>query len=136
MTNEELDRLEALANAATPGPWAVRPLRYDDWGWVRAVGEEHDNALVAKAMAGRDYNSVQHRAEMTDPYAHNAAFIAAARDAVPALVKTVHKRDAEIARLRALVKEAFAEGNSCGWEGRETIEDYWQESAARRALDA
>lgn len=73
IAREELDRLEALAKEATPGPWAVRSQEYDDWGWVRAS----DLFCVALARAGGPADHDAHRVAGTDPYAHNAAHIAA-----------------------------------------------------------
>lgn len=74
MTDEELARLEALAQAATPGPWERR---FHDQNEV----ETRDGIRVATFNEAR-----------RDTW-HNARFIAAARDAVPALV-------AEVRRLR------------------------------------
>ncbi len=67
MTDEELDHLEALANAATEGPWTW------DTYIVRADG----------------------RPIITADSAMDARFIAASREAVPALI-------AEVRRLRLL----------------------------------
>jgi hypothetical protein len=76
MTDEELDRLEALAKAATQGPWTV-----DDHESAEHV---HGPGPVPAATA------IRHE---------DAAFIAASRDAVPRLV-------AEVRRLRAERDEA------------------------------
>ena len=78
MTDEELERLEKLASAATPGPWA--PLPTGSKKWVSGPATEAD------WMFNRDAD---------------AAFIAAARDAVLALV-------AEVRRLSAR-RKAFVE---------------------------
>lgn len=43
ITPADLAAMRARLNAATPGPWKVRPKQYDDWGWVRAA----DGHLVA-----------------------------------------------------------------------------------------
>ena len=93
MTNDELTTLEALANAATPGPWVE-----DGFDCVRAP----DFRILYDNSCRDDDNG-----------ARNAAFIAAARDAVPALVATVRDRDAEVTRLReieALTRQWFANG--------------------------
>lgn len=86
MSDEELDRLERLADGATPGPWddrhrgclripiiAPHPARDADWRLIADV-----------RSAGREREA-------------NAAFIAAARTAVPELI-------AEVRRLRAQIE--------------------------------
>lgn len=84
MTPEELASIEALANSATPGPWRVDhsgDVVYDE-PYVGVVG-------VAENLSEDD-----------------AAFIAAARQAVPTLV-------AEVKRFEFDLEEAsaFAMGN-------------------------
>lgn len=69
MTNEELDRLEALANAATPGPWVA------DERWV----EDADEYDIGEAQETSD-----------------AEFIAAARTAIPQLIAEIRRLQAII----------------------------------------
>jgi hypothetical protein len=86
MTDEEaLARLEQLAAAAMPGPWVASDglveadgCRVADVGWGDVPGAE----------AG-----------------HNGEFIAAAREAVPALCAEVRRLRAENEKLRAVVGE-------------------------------
>jgi hypothetical protein len=62
----------------TPGPWDYRPMKWDDWGWVRArMGGE----IVARAggFAPREEQD-RHRSAGTDPYEANARLITAAPD--------------------------------------------------------
>jgi len=82
MTDEELARIEALANAAAPGPWEIRT---------------HDELYAVKGQAGWVASM---DADTSSADAANAFFIAAARDAVPALV-------AEVRRLRAAAAVAM-----------------------------
>lgn len=81
MTDDELNRLEALASAATPGPW-----RYED---------SYDPCVITESgqyIAQTSYD--QQSVSRGDRDYHVAAhFIAASRDAVPALI-------AEVRRLR------------------------------------
>lgn len=116
MTNEELTRLDALAAAATPGPWrhqtAANADAPDDYGAVKAGG----TLLIDDAPDA------------------DCAFVCAARDAVPALTKTVRERDEEIARLRALVEAAFLEGQSSVSTMHGEIDFGFEQSDARKAL--
>lgn len=107
MTQDELERLEALANSATGGSWQV--------------GDPYDGRtalLVAVYGMGMEVADTQTE--------NDAAFIAAARSAVPALV-------AEVRRLRGLVREAFNEGFALGWDPGNR--DYWPESEVRKKLE-
>jgi len=55
----------------TPTPWAYRPKKYDDWGFIR--GADGDVACVARGETSEPHDA--HRAAGTDPYGPNAAFI-------------------------------------------------------------
>lgn len=79
MSNLDLDAIEALANAASPGPWRVGSVDTDPvFAWHGAtMGGERQLLRFNPCFS----------------YANDAAFIAAAREAVPALV-------AEVRRLR------------------------------------
>ncbi|MGW4660276.1 hypothetical protein ACWEP2_39175 [Streptomyces sp. NPDC004279] len=101
LTNEELDELDELAGAATPGPWFVRGLDDADAMSLVAVSTVPDTGL-GERWPGFDHRDivaaplVQHPryVDATDErWDENAHFIAAARDTVPRLV-------AEIRRLR------------------------------------
>lgn len=95
MTAAELDALEALANAATPGPWK------QDWTWIG----KHEMPMSIEANDGlRVIGTLD---EWEDQCPADSRFIAAARDAVPRL----------IARVRELEAEAAA---SCAWCGNST----------------
>lgn len=95
MTKEELDAIEARANAATPGPWVAKPVDYapDRYAGIETVykraphydeePEEYRGAIGIVETDGGNY----------PPQGPDAVFIAAARSDVPALV-------AEVKRLR------------------------------------
>lgn len=80
MTEEQLAKLERLANAATPGPWETNE------DWTHEIHASGRGILIGNVPRG------------PEPYgrAGDAAFIAASRSAVPALV-------AEVRRLRELL---------------------------------
>jgi hypothetical protein len=102
MSDLDLDRLEALASAATPGPWYWQQTKLDinlvsrsrwspiilgfgRWGMNRAQPlVQGDGLMFAK---GSEIRVSEHR---------DTAFIAAAREAVPALI-------AEVRRLREAI---------------------------------
>lgn len=111
MTQDELDRWEALANAATPGPWVL--VDRDILGGYEVHAPDDWTVF--------GYNGP----ERTD-----AAFIAAARDAVPALI-------AEVRRLRGLVEAAYCEGYRDRHDKGDTelMDVEWARSDARHALE-
>lgn len=82
MTKEELDALEELANAATPGPWESSGVAV--WGknnvWVGDLNFEasRQESLVAPRVS------------------NDANFVAAAREAIPKLIAKVRSLEAEI----------------------------------------
>jgi hypothetical protein len=84
----DLDTLAALAEAATQGPWHVSD---NDSQWVV------DNYGVAVADV--------EESEASWTPSRDAAFIAAARAAVPDLIERVRQAEAENAVLRAKVAE-------------------------------
>jgi len=94
ITDSELDRLEALASAATPGPW------HDDQGsWVYSSNPDACRAFAmmnaedtARFYVGACIGESMGTAD--------AAFIAASRSAVPKLI-------AEVRALRSLLREAL-----------------------------
>lgn len=90
MTSEELDALEALANAATPGPWdAGTAFCCPDMGWV-----DGPNRMVCPVLEPAK------RTHTLD--ANDAEFIARAREAVPALIAALREARAEVEMLRGV----------------------------------
>lgn len=87
LTDADLDQLDALAEAATPGPWHYNPngKGVEGDGWVRASDRGHEFDVVTETYWRKE----------------DAAFIAAARLAIPALV-------AEVRRLRGVASAAVA----------------------------
>ena len=82
ITPEQLAQWRALADAATPGPWEATSTWSDD-------GDSYYVAVVDGRALLDTYVS------MTDA---DAAFIAAAREAVPALLAEVERLTAEVRR--------------------------------------
>ena len=87
MTPSELSAIAARADAATPGPW-----------WVAQMDEEAYDHGQVRCYAGRKPR-VLLTLNQHFPCVSDAAFIAAARSDVPALV-------AEVRRLQALLAPA------------------------------
>lgn len=88
----------------TPTPWAYRPLKHDDWGWIR----DADGSLAATARDGRVMSERfdEFRAAKKDPYAANGAFI----------VKAVNNHEALTAVRRTFLRYLQAE-NCCKRSG-------------------
>ena len=103
LNDAELDRLMALAESATPGPWEANVLGSEGYD-VRAPATPDVHRLHRMRIARCGYEAWE-----TDKA--NAAFIAAAREAVPALVKALREARAEVERANAVADsmDHFAE---------------------------
>lgn len=97
MITEELAAIEARANAATQGPWAVE--RWEDFAGKPSY-------YVDGALRWREHlNTLSCEGDKD-----TAEFIAHAREDVPALLAAVRERDNTIARIRALHVKGPSEG--------------------------
>ena len=63
-------------------PWAIRPRRYDDWGFIR--GSDGSMACIARGDSSETYDA--HRSAGTDPCQANATLIVRAVNAHAELV--------------------------------------------------
>ena len=118
MTIDELNAIEARANAATEGPWWWGESDLLSKGPVTCSCEDADH--LSKPIIETDGGYY-------GPCQHDRSFIAHARTDVPALV-------AEVRRLRALVKAAYREG-AVAADPHGCDDAVWAVSDARRALD-
>jgi hypothetical protein len=84
-TELDLDELERLAAAATPGEWSY------DWGAVWAAAQGGGRMVL---LDMRSYND-----DRFEEAPHDGAFIAAARTAVPALIARVRELEAAVAAV-------------------------------------
>ena len=108
LTEEELLRLEEAERAAVPGPWRVRMIpNHDRWDFWLVTPRYDDEAMQAHAF-------------------ENAAFIQAARDAMPRLLAEVRRLQAEVARLEAWRKEAAVASE----QARRDVA-FWEQAARR-----
>jgi type IV pilus biogenesis protein CpaD/CtpE len=98
MTNEQLDELERLEQAATPGPWVE--IGVDDAFCASRGGILHasevDNEWEEQHWIVVDEGPAPANWVPVD----NDGFIAAARNALPELIKDLREARAEVARLR------------------------------------
>ena len=83
MKNEELDAIEARANAATPGPWLCRDIPYDGVG--DPIIETADGTYIAQTVYDMQSTTVAHEVDA------DTGFIAHAREDIPRLVAEVRR---------------------------------------------
>lgn len=92
MTDIDLDKLEALADTATHGPWTYEGVGFTDDG-----GQYREVTSPAEIIFG----------EWSGPSEENAAFIAAANPAtIKSLIASAREAAAEIKRLRSALGAA------------------------------
>lgn len=107
MTEEQLQEIEARAAAATAGPWVVEggsPLMVGSIGkpWIDEFSGEAQPSFVCNAGSGNDSQPLHFLQRYCDPEQQalaNAAFIAHAREDIPALTKKVRRQQAENEKL-------------------------------------
>jgi hypothetical protein len=97
MTEDDLKAIEARANAATPGPWAIVYDGSSDW----SIGPQPDPQGLSVAGVWKS--------GWSDGNPPDAEFIASARTDVPLLVAEVRRLSAENAEMRTVIA---AEKNS------------------------
>ena len=113
----DLDALERLCEAATPGPWKAKPMGGDsyvlapDHKWHKTRLPYDD--MVAIAIARR-LSPGGGESPFTDPYSasfshDDARFIAAARTALPRALATIRARDDTVANLEDDVQRLGSE---------------------------
>ena len=95
----DLEKLKALADAATPGPWRVRQDGSASW-----LCQPDQSGLELKDSAIRLPMKRSH--DDRERNRLDALFIAAAREAVPALIAEVERLRVESARLTRLAGHA------------------------------
>lgn len=106
MTTIDRDELRKLADAATPGPWEAITDRYDsEIGWY--MGGHIPNVA--------DEFRTEHDGDHPPLGAEDAKFIAAAREAVPALLDQLDAAEARIAAVDAELLYAELHGNDELW---------------------
>lgn len=94
MDEKQLQELERLAQAATPGPW-----RHSMSGYS-VKSNDPDVPIVAAVHGGPVATAKQ-----VEQWIPNAEFIAAVRDALPALLSTLRARDAACAAMRGALTQ-------------------------------
>lgn len=122
MTDEELDELLRLHEAATPGPWeAAEWFGTIDGGWA-AIGPHHQES---------DGEDDAPDSECHERAKRDAALIAAYRTAVPALVERVRELEADLGRA---IKTADLEYDRAD-AAEERVAELEVEAAAGRRAD-
>lgn len=85
----DLDKLEALDKAATPGPWRTSMSGYS------IKSDDENLPIVACVHGGMDASDAQ-----LETFQDNAALISAMRNALPALLQAARERDEAVRLLR------------------------------------
>lgn len=115
--SDRLTEIEARAKAATRGPWEDATGSIEPRGiWSSALFVSTATGEVVAGALCPDTGDEGMETPIAGAPPENRAFIAHARDDVPWLVAQVRERDAEIARLRALLTttgDALATMRSC-----------------------
>lgn len=108
MSPEELDALEALANAATPGPWErVEPHEPDCCG---CCDEFPHGAQDAIRRVGEEYGEIiQCDSGVYGPNLDDANFIVAARTAIPKLIAELREAREDAASEERWADQYFKE---------------------------
>ena len=143
MTNLSTE-LAWLAEAATPGPWAHRPMEYDDWGTVRAAYRSEDGFQHFICRCNYDATPEEltdHRVNGTDPAEPNAELIVTLRNAVPEILTALRAQQHAEALAEALDEvagelEAEVEAKRGSVLPRTTERDLLSVRSARAALAA
>jgi hypothetical protein len=105
LSEAELDALEALERAATPGEW---------WHGEQFVGDDDYQAILSGAPVPEDApNYAQPDVVADDVGLADAIFITAARNALPALLASLRASREREARYRAAL-EYISERNYTG----------------------
>lgn len=128
MTNEGLERLEALARAATPGPW--RDVKSQAWVQRDKQGPHDETGSVCIAQCGdmQDADLVPFNA---DRWRADAAFIAAAN---PTTILSLIQRVKEAEAMLDLAMQNTAEiARRASEVRRETLEE--AENALEKLID-
>lgn len=142
VTPERLNELAALANAATPGPWVPSEdattdvviwgeadKSYEDYVWVANIAEGEPTGMWNVMADGRrvptnpnDKPIIIGAGGFEKQTEANAAFIAAARTAVPDLIAEVRRLQRELASLSVLVYcDACEGGGSVALDGNSIV---------------
>ncbi len=113
ITQAQLDEWQALADAATPGTWRVESNTALVWGACDL--DDQSSYGMGYPVASADLPPAWKK---TNPTAEemfaNAAFIAASRTAVPALIAAFRESRMETERIRGLINHQI-EGEPCAY---------------------
>jgi len=99
MNTKQLERIRAMAEAATPGPWNAKSQRIsaEDCWWIES--SDGDKTVIF------DCSTVDFEGGGTPPSDSDTAFIIAARTDIPVLIAEIEQLQAENERLRRIYAE-------------------------------
>lgn len=98
LTDEQIAELERLDREATPGPWDVEGVSFD---------EDGNEVLMPYGLCGPSGATIwsSGSGEYTHPDMSTARFVASARTAVPALVAEVRRLRVEVDHWKGAARE-------------------------------
>ena len=99
MTERPDEELQALYDAATPGPWFAASMEGDDESWFIWSAEQEDGTPFPVALMSYEGPDVDSDGEREEA---DAEFIAAARSALPSLLARVVAAEKKLAAVEAL----------------------------------
>jgi len=116
---ESLNKLKAICEAATPGPW-----KHSKFG-VNILTHDSEFSVCTQNYTGSTF-MVEEQMKITEA---NAAFIAASRSAVPALIELVEALEAEIRARHNMAMwpgldnaAAYSAAKGASYEARKKLE--------------
>lgn len=112
-TDDELDGMARLEQTATAAPWSYRPLRFDDWGCIRAAPD--DMPVASTYCLARDSHPeyANHAERYVGPpeVRANGLLVTEARNALRSFIAAARDRNrlaADNERLRIQLQSILA----------------------------
>lgn len=120
----DLDRLEAIARKATPGPWSRVDPPWGDSDWVcSGSGDPHSGVFIADCESDIDDDGIEGLPDAADDAAHIAAF-----DPSMALALIGELRQRRLAALEQAGVETWRAGRNAAVDELHRIANYYADA--------